>query len=231
MGLKDSLAHMVTDFVQLRRNPEFQSKTELDEQSHKTKLTTANRRHSLQITCGTQDPAPDSCVHQRTYSLRTRVQPDDTLSLRLQNQGSLPPGRRHRRGSEPAITRPRCAVNNSEDNSTADEKKRIPVSFLPSSNSTDLNFPQPGINSSMTVTTLTNVAELSGNMPAAKTIRSPSDTPISLALPRISKSGTFSRFLLAQRSFEEPLFEEEEQLQQQEEVKERKQQHTTVIRL
>ena len=66
MGIKDSLVSMMGEFVELRRNPEFRSKTDLavdhrrqksdEEEPSRPSFASNNRRHSLQITCGTVSP-------------------------------------------------------------------------------------------------------------------------------------------------------------------------------
>ncbi|KAE9553125.1 hypothetical protein FO519_003678 [Halicephalobus sp. NKZ332] len=74
MGLKDSLIGMMGDFVQMNRNPEFRSKTELSKAGTSDNLSVPNlqqRRHSLNITVGAQGP-PDTFVRPRTYSIKSR---------------------------------------------------------------------------------------------------------------------------------------------------------------
>ncbi|KAI6218667.1 hypothetical protein M3Y99_01695200 [Aphelenchoides fujianensis] len=76
MGFKDAFISMVGDFVQANKNPEFRSKSDLSTASG-TKSNDANprpfsrvRRHSLNITVGTDSPA-EQAVRQRTFSVRT----------------------------------------------------------------------------------------------------------------------------------------------------------------
>lgn len=244
MGLKDSLASMVTDYVQLRKNPEFRSKSDLDEKTSRKTNSSAtgasNRRHSLQITCGTQDPRPDACVHQRTYSLRTRVQSDGVMSLGSQqrHQASLPPQMRFRRGSEPAIplginNLPMMAKQEQFDDAQNDSFAHSPPSpTLPPA----LNGPEITQKAESVASTVTRTAMCSSpSSTTATRARSPVINKVgSSSIPSmlLSKSGTFSRFLFAQRSVEEPLFEEEEQTQQKDEMlmvpqkQQQQQQHT-----
>jgi hypothetical protein len=92
MKWRDSLA-MLGEFVELRRNPEFHSRTSLSSSPPlPTTTTTAHgppsrqRRHSVNITVGTEDTA-ENTIHPRTYSLSRSSRPadasDDTVSLNL----------------------------------------------------------------------------------------------------------------------------------------------------
>jgi hypothetical protein len=47
---KNKKVTLMSEFVELRRNPEFRSKTDL---STENPINSINRRHSVQITCGT----------------------------------------------------------------------------------------------------------------------------------------------------------------------------------
>jgi len=74
MGLKDSLLGMMGDFVQMNKNPEFRSKTEISKAGTSDNLNVPNlkqRRHSLNITVGAQGP-PDTFVRPRTYSIKVK---------------------------------------------------------------------------------------------------------------------------------------------------------------
>lgn len=56
MGIKDSLITMMGDFVELKRNPEFRSKTDVTAAGTSGGLPPGfkpGRRHSLNITVGT----------------------------------------------------------------------------------------------------------------------------------------------------------------------------------
>ncbi|KAF7638378.1 hypothetical protein Mgra_00002061 [Meloidogyne graminicola] len=109
MGIKDSLVSLVGDFVELQRNPEFKSKSDL---SKEVLFNPIDRRHSIQITCGTKEEKTP--IHQRTYSAQLNnqnnnhrrqrsevlINPLEELSFQLSNK------QKERRISEPFISLP-----------------------------------------------------------------------------------------------------------------------------
>ncbi|KAH7698798.1 hypothetical protein AAVH_34104, partial [Aphelenchoides avenae] len=111
MGIKDSLITMMGDFVELKRNPEFRSKTDVaaGTSSGLPPGFKPGRRHSLNITVGTEAP-PDKAVRQRTFSVatidpadldRSRRSSSDTMSLKE------PSGQRSPEGSDAPPKPPR----------------------------------------------------------------------------------------------------------------------------
>uniref|UniRef100_A0AC34QRZ4 Uncharacterized protein n=1 Tax=Panagrolaimus sp. JU765 TaxID=591449 RepID=A0AC34QRZ4_9BILA len=103
MGLKDSLIEMMGDFVQINRNPEFRSKTELSSagpSDGKPVQHLHHRRHSLNITVGTQGP-PETVVRTRTYSVSSKK--DDRNSVH--ESPNLPEKNMNRRFSAPSVLR------------------------------------------------------------------------------------------------------------------------------
>uniref|UniRef100_A0A915E4M5 Uncharacterized protein n=1 Tax=Ditylenchus dipsaci TaxID=166011 RepID=A0A915E4M5_9BILA len=113
MGFKDSLIGMVSDFVELKRNPEFRSKTDISssQSTSSIPLNSANRRHSLSITVGTVEATPEKAIRQRTFSVSTeagklkdRRDSSDSTSLKvepsMEEEGARYAGK-GRRASEP----------------------------------------------------------------------------------------------------------------------------------
>ncbi|CAD5224330.1 unnamed protein product [Bursaphelenchus okinawaensis] len=76
MGFKDAIVSLVGDFVEIRRNPEFRSRTELSaspDEADEIRAIRRNqdRRHSLNITVGTSGASNEHVIRQRTFHDRT----------------------------------------------------------------------------------------------------------------------------------------------------------------
>jgi hypothetical protein len=143
MGLKDAMIGMIGDFVQMKRNPEFRSKNELNKDAGTSgSLGVPNhgqRRHSLQITVGIEGP-PEAFVRPRTYSVSSRdgssqKSPNSSHKIRAQkNRRSSAPcilkepptfqlsSRRNRKTSENA-----AAETQSSEISTSEDRPRKPI--------------------------------------------------------------------------------------------------------
>jgi hypothetical protein len=102
MGLKDAMIGMIGDFVQMKRNPEFRSKNELNKDAGTSgSLGVPNhgqRRHSLNITVGIEGP-PEAFVRPRTYSVSSR----DGSSQKSPNSSHKIRAQKTRRSSAPCI--------------------------------------------------------------------------------------------------------------------------------
>nr|CAD2185152.1 unnamed protein product [Meloidogyne enterolobii] len=125
MGVKDSLVSLMGDFVHLQRNPEFRSKQDLQ---NEFQFNPVNRRHSVQITCGTQEEKPP--IHQRTFSAQLnnqtnnhRRQRSEALMKTNSNNFEERRQKQQRRVSEPFIFVP----NNFGNNFGNERKRRSPI--------------------------------------------------------------------------------------------------------
>ncbi|TKR86423.1 hypothetical protein L596_011018 [Steinernema carpocapsae] len=106
MKLRDSLVNMLGDFVQMNKNPEFRSKTDVSAPSSSPSGFNGNRRHSLNITVGAQGP-PESLIHHRHSICPALMRnpnpiPDNLDSKSLDGRQESAP-HSNRRQSEPAI--------------------------------------------------------------------------------------------------------------------------------
>jgi len=146
MGLKDSLLGMMGDFVQMNKNPEFRSKTEISKAGTSDNLNVPNlkqRRHSLNITVGAQGP-PDTFVRPRTYSIKVKKEDRGSPIEKSEEQGkketvnarrfSAPPGHfnYHLDSSKKNALKKQKSLEKSESDSSDSEndiqkRKMIPI--------------------------------------------------------------------------------------------------------
>uniref|UniRef100_A0A914LNL9 Uncharacterized protein n=1 Tax=Meloidogyne incognita TaxID=6306 RepID=A0A914LNL9_MELIC len=183
MGVKDSLVSLMGDFVHLQRNPEFRSKTDLQ---NEFQFNPVNRRHSVQITCGTQEEKPP--IHQRTFSAQLNTQTNNhrrqrSEALMKTNSNNFEERRQkqQRRVSEPFIFLPNNFGNNGNE-----RKRRLPIKCQ----SFDCSF-----STEQQLDTTNNLPSNSDNISYSLEGRL---TPSSL-----SKSATFSKLFSQQLPIEE----------------------------
>uniref|UniRef100_A0A1I8B8T4 Uncharacterized protein n=1 Tax=Meloidogyne hapla TaxID=6305 RepID=A0A1I8B8T4_MELHA len=189
---------LMGDFVHLQRNPEFRSKTDL---SNEVLFNPLNRRHSVQITCGTQEEKPP--IHQRTFSAQLndlkhnhRRQRSEALmktnSNNFEEPSQLLKRQKQRRVSEPLNFLPLPNIINNSGNNGSGRKRLSPIKCQSFDCSSSIEQQQLDAK----INDLQSISQ-SDCIPYSLEGRS-SSTPSSL-----SKSATFSRLFSQQLPIEE----------------------------
>uniref|UniRef100_A0AC35UEP2 Uncharacterized protein n=1 Tax=Rhabditophanes sp. KR3021 TaxID=114890 RepID=A0AC35UEP2_9BILA len=137
MGVKDSLVAMLGDFVQMNKNPEYRSKTDLSQSITSLNKTEKNpvvseivrseidtdsiRRHSISIHVGSDGPT-DAVVRHRTYSVSNRASLYNRDKAYSENKEVAALAKMSKRNSTGMIDVPQRFIDKLEVNETSPPK-------------------------------------------------------------------------------------------------------------